>query len=109
MSVVEALRKQGANINYRGSEGKTPLSHEIIQCHSNIAKRLLSRGADIMNHCDNLFHTALHDAAQVDLDDIAPLLLQHGADINQWGFERWSPLMWATPGLEWSCSCRYSL
>lgn len=94
MSVVEALLKQGANINYRGSEGKTPLSHAIILRHSNIAKLTLG-GADRMNHCDKLFHTALHDAAQVDLDDIAPLLLQHGADINQWGFERWSPLMWA--------------
>jgi len=83
----------GANVNANYS-GWTPLHEAAYWGRTEIAKLLLSHGADV-NAKDNFGWTPLHKAAEEGKTEITKVLLSHGADVNARDWKGWTPLHWA--------------
>ena len=80
----EAIRliEGGADINAGDSEhGVLPLSRAAARNSVDVAKVLISKGADV-NAKDKHDHTPLYFAAKIDSVEVANLLISKGADIN---------------------------
>jgi len=93
---INALTDQGADIEARDRYGYTPLG---IACWNalplNTVRLLLSHGADVTKTMDDKRSTPLHRASAFGGDDLADLLIRHGADVNARDWNGNTPLHWA--------------
>jgi ankyrin repeat protein len=79
---VDALLGQGAEVNYKvPTHGQTALMWAIAEKHSDIAKRLVDRGADIHARSTGGYTPLLFAARVGDLES-AKMLVASGADPN---------------------------
>jgi len=97
--VIELLLKKGNDINRQGPvEGKTLLIEASWWGHQDLILFLLKHGAQI-NQQDGRGYTALSEVVSSTRDDfsnqieIAKLLIENGADVNQGDFFGITPLM----------------
>lgn len=80
--MVNLLLGQGADINAKNNEGRTPLFDAAWNGKTDVVKLLCDRGADIGAKQYNLGSTALHCAAWNGNADAVEMLLDHGANIE---------------------------
>jgi len=78
--VISNIQDEGS-INYKDKSGKTPLHHSASYGQMEIAKYLVSNGADI-NVKDNIGDTPLQIAAYEGHKDLVVFLVSKGADVN---------------------------
>jgi hypothetical protein len=103
---LEALFKEGIDIDVRDDKGRTALMAACNSGQTEIVKILLAKGADV-NAKDNTGETALNDAVMAVVSDpnekngwrwghpeIVRMLLGNGADVNAQK-EGWTPLLCA--------------
>jgi ankyrin repeat protein len=84
--------KVNTNVDSIDSSGRTMLILAVMNEHIEVAKLLLSRGADVLIE-DELQYSALHYAASVGSAELTSLLLEKGADVDQATLpDRWTPL-----------------
>jgi ankyrin repeat protein len=82
---VEALLKQGANINARGGDKATPLIHAVNKQDTAMVDLLLKNGADVNAHTGDDYvrrETALMIASWTGNVSIMKKLIEAGADVN---------------------------
>merc|ERR1712100_21540 len=92
--IAKLLLENGAKVNQADTEGRTPLNEAAEQGHTEITNLLLKKGADpnnIARKSDG--STPLHYAANA---EIAKLLLDNGAKVNQADNDGYTPLDRAT-------------
>ena len=78
---VKALLDQGAEVNIRDDEGKTPLHHAAFSGSRAIAELIIAKGPEInIKDANNM--TPLHIAAWRSMVEVTELLLENGADVN---------------------------
>ncbi|KAF4974947.1 hypothetical protein FZEAL_8210 [Fusarium zealandicum] len=75
---------QGGNINGRNGEGNTPLSCAILANKQDAVRFLIGAGSDV--NSTDLKLPPLFLAASVGSLDVAKLLINHGANVNQKGW-----------------------
>uniref|UniRef100_A0A914X0S8 Uncharacterized protein n=1 Tax=Plectus sambesii TaxID=2011161 RepID=A0A914X0S8_9BILA len=80
----------GENVNWRDSEGRSPLHAAAYMGNADIADALILSGAR-SNVKDNQWRTPLHRACRSGRDDIVEVLLKHGADVSP------TDRQWQTP------------
>jgi uncharacterized protein len=95
LEAVRVLVSRGANINYRGSHGETPLIKSMLCDDIRICKLLLESGAD-PNLATVNGYSPLTFACLQNNYDYARILLEHKADITQRTQEGWTPLIIAS-------------
>ena len=89
----ESLVKSGIPIDANDWEKNTALTWAVFYCEAGVVKKLLALGADV-NHANErrftpLMYTATslrgHElrGTQAERNEIAALLINHGADVNQ--------------------------
>jgi len=78
---VLTLLQQGADINTRNAQGRTPLMIATYQHNSDMVKTLLQAGADVNIRDNNKENPLLHSAAQGWLD-IVRLAIEAHADTS---------------------------
>ena len=78
--VISTIKDKG-NINYKDESGKTPLHHSAAHGQMDIARYLVSHGADI-NVKDNVGDTPLQIAAYEGHKDLVVFLVSKDADVN---------------------------
>jgi ankyrin repeat protein len=78
---VRELIKQGANVNVRDEEMRSPLHQAVLGGMFGLVCLLMESGADL-NARDQDGFTPLHFAAQEVLPEIAKILVGKGADVN---------------------------
>jgi len=81
ISRVKHLIAEGADINARDNQGRTPLYEAILGGNVNTVKLLTWHGADI-NARDNQGRTPLHLASGRNHQAVTELLIDQGADVN---------------------------
>ena len=81
IGMVETLIDKGANINLKGSDGRTPLHFAARKGLKKIAALLINQGANV-NEKDNYTITPLHEAAGWGHKEFVALLITNGATIN---------------------------
>ena len=82
-NAVLNLLKQGADVNYEDSYGKTPLSNAVINGNADMVSLLLENGADI--ECKSKYKgglTPLQRAFTKGNKEIIKLLIEKGANVN---------------------------
>ncbi|HOT74201.1 MAG TPA: ankyrin repeat domain-containing protein [Candidatus Wallbacteria bacterium] len=104
------LIANGANIKARDKKGRTPLHIAAIKKSKKSALLLLNKESlsnykeinsapglinRLVNITDNRGQTALHTAASHDADEIAPILIENGADVNARDVTKSTPLHYA--------------
>jgi hypothetical protein len=78
LAMVEALLRQGVDVNVRDSDGSTALHGAAVEGRTNIIAYLITQGADAS--IKNRFgHTALDNAREMHRDDAIRFLQDHGA------------------------------
>jgi ankyrin repeat protein len=106
---VRYLISNGADVNMRDARGQSPLEATIVgrlrghefddalRPHDQEKMRLLlEAGADVRARAkDEDRRTPLHQAAGSDRDDLAALLIAHGADLTALSESGWTPLHYA--------------
>ncbi|KAJ5642284.1 hypothetical protein N7490_006284 [Penicillium lividum] len=111
MESARKLLSLGADVNFRNSDGLTPLSLAVSMCCVEWAKLLLEYGA-VVNEKDMKGRSPLHHVADKSYDlaskveELVALLIQHGADVNSRDCYGYTPLhrvvakewMWETAG-----------
>ena len=95
LSEIEALIKQGANVNQKNRDGDSPSKIAFMCGKQNVVKYLLKNGADI-NQKDRHGNALLHLAAMEDNEEMITYLLEQGADINQENNYGQTPLHFST-------------
>lgn len=78
-ALLGILLENGANIEFRNEDGRTPLSEATHRSNETAAKLLIAKGA-IINTMDNCRATPLHHAAYAGMGETVKLLLHNGAD-----------------------------
>ncbi|WOL00026.1 hypothetical protein Cni_G08739 [Canna indica] len=73
-----ALIANGASVNSRDSEGRTPLHWAVDRGHIGVVEILLNKNGDV-NAQDNEGQTPLHYAVVCEREEIAELLVKHHA------------------------------
>ncbi|KAK9704808.1 hypothetical protein RND81_07G012700 [Saponaria officinalis] len=91
---IQFLSKQGASLEWKDKEGKTPL---IVAAndggHYGVAETLIELGANVNAYCKGSHGgTPLHYAAKEGLDRTVALLLAHGANAFVKNHENRTPL-----------------
>ena len=79
--VIELL-DDGADLEARSSEWKTPIYEAAKQGETNIVKLLHERGADINSRNSRLGFTPVHVAAEYNHHDTLEYILSKGVDVN---------------------------
>jgi hypothetical protein len=79
-AAVEAFLKKGVDVNYKTSNGETPLMLASQNGHKDVAEVLIAKGADL-NAKTNEGTTPLMLASQNGHNDVAELLIAKGADV----------------------------
>jgi ankyrin repeat protein len=85
---IQSLLNDGADINFIGEMGVTPLFYACKNSNIKIIKFLLNNGASIDLQIKDSGFTPLHFAAQEGQFDILKLLVESGANVNakdDWG------------------------
>ncbi|EAY22543.1 ankyrin repeat protein, putative [Trichomonas vaginalis G3] len=80
-SLLEYFISNGADINAKGKNERTPLHIAVMQNNKETAEILISNGADI-NAKDFMEWTPLHMAVEVNSKETTEILISNGADIN---------------------------
>jgi ankyrin repeat protein len=102
--MAKLLIAQGADVNAKTNEGRTPLHYTVLPYYqTQMAKLLIAKGADI-NAKDNQGSTPLHWVAKYrwggsGRKQMAELLIAQGADVNAKDKEGKTPLHWAKNSL----------
>ena len=81
---IEAVKKtlaDGADVNAKDEDGRTPLLHAAYQGNKEIAELLLANGADV-NAKNEVDTTPLHHAALYGHKETVELFITNGADVN---------------------------
>ena len=91
---LENLIRQGADLEVKESEGRTPLICAALFGTSESCRLLLSAGADI-HASDNEKRTAFHQAIWDWHKEVCEMLLEAGADIHALDSDDETPLHWA--------------
>ena len=91
ISKIEQLLKQGADVNAKDEDGRTPLHDASYWDLVGIAKFLIENGADV-NAKDKDGWTPLYRASHWDYVGIAKLLIENGADVDAQNINGWTPL-----------------
>jgi ankyrin repeat protein len=76
----DALRR-GVDVNERDADGRTALTHAVLDNKVESVRLLLMNGAD-SNLRDKLGNAPLHYSAQEQLRETTQLLIAHGATID---------------------------
>uniref|UniRef100_A0A0N4ZCT2 ANK_REP_REGION domain-containing protein n=1 Tax=Parastrongyloides trichosuri TaxID=131310 RepID=A0A0N4ZCT2_PARTI len=76
---IKKYLEEGANINYVGPDGLTPLHNAIIDDNCEVVKILVENGSDV-NIQDPMYWTPLHSAIEMGDLNIIQILLDNGAD-----------------------------
>ncbi len=92
---VERILSAGADADYRGMWGMTPLIWTASKGHNKVAELLLARGADVNVKANNQ-STALMWACFSGHDDMVRLLLEKGAEVHAKSSSGATPLVAAT-------------
>jgi len=96
--VIMLLLENGADVNARDKEGKTPLMDMALFNAVDAAELLIQNTADVKAK-DHDGNTALHLAAGAGRREIAELLIAHSADVNARNNPTgWTPLHDAAHG-----------
>ena len=96
MDTVKLLLAHGANVNAKESaRGQTALMWAVAEKHTEVARVLVERGADVHAHSTTGFTPLLFAAQQGDMDS-ARMLLEAGAGLNEAAPEDGSALIVAT-------------
>ncbi|GAB4236368.1 MAG: hypothetical protein OHK0028_13270 [Deltaproteobacteria bacterium] len=90
-SVETRIAVEGANVNGRCGEDRTPLVFAALYGRKEIAAVLIAHGANV-NYRAKDNETPLHFAAEANSKDVAELLIAHGADVNAKRTSGWTPL-----------------
>jgi ankyrin repeat protein len=78
-SLIQDELNKGADINYIGPGGQTPLMHAVLQGRETSTQFLLSKGADVTTG-EKDGYTPMHGAGFQGRSVIAKQLLDHGLD-----------------------------
>jgi len=92
---VRMLVSRGANINYRGQHGETPLIKSMFCEDTRICRFLLDAGAEV-NLATINGYSPLSFACLQNNFEFARMLCGHRADISQRTQEGWTPLILAS-------------
>jgi ankyrin repeat protein len=91
---IEAVKQylaDGADVNTKDDDGRTPLHYVANEGHMEIAELLISKGADL-NAKDKIRGTPLHYAAAYDHKEIVELIIAADADLKAKDEEGATPL-----------------
>jgi ankyrin repeat protein len=102
-SEINTLINDGADINFRNADGKTPINLAAMKGHTRVVELLIARGA-ILNIADNLNQSPLTVACRNSKDgaddiidkkwfDIISLLIDAGAPLNEYDNLGKTPLL----------------
>lgn len=84
LQLVDSCLRAGARLEGRNTEGATPLIAAANAGNTDIAARLLERGADVKARREGYYgSTALMEVAAVNDTAMARLLLNNGADVHR--------------------------
>lgn len=95
MVEVKRFVNQGADVNETGEGSDTPLTGAARRGHTEVARFLLEKGADVNKGRDHDGWTALRGAAQRGHKDTVQLLLDNGANVDERDEKLWTALMGA--------------
>ena len=89
---AEHLLEAGSDIEARDEIGRTPLHTAVDHGHIEVARVFLARGADANAHDEEYVSFPLHLAARGNHSTIVPILVQHGARLEEGNEARRTPL-----------------
>eukprot|EP00056_Hartaetosiga_gracilis_P012285 m.195543 g.195543 ORF g.195543 m.195543 type:complete len:1119 (-) comp13668_c0_seq6:1070-4426(-) len=92
---VQVLVQNGANVNFRDSEGRTLLHWAAISGHHEILDVLLSESKIDVDSTDRELRTPLHNSIFVENEECAKVLLAHNANVNEQDNMGIAALHWA--------------
>ena len=93
IEVVKQHLAAGTDVNEGDEDGDTPLIYALEEGHKEVARLLITKGADVNTKRDFAKTSPLHFAAIYDLKEIATLLIAKGANVNARSSRGWTPLM----------------
>merc|ERR1711974_497672 len=110
--LVEMLLANGANVNattsqgrsallYSASKGRDELTARLIDAgpgHTGVVRLLLAADKTIVDCQDKYGNTALHYACEEERNEVARLLISHGANREVANHEEKTPLEMCSPG-----------
>jgi len=92
---VQVLISRGANVNYRGPHGETPLLKSLLCEDPRICKHLLESGSDVNIPTENGYSPLAFACLQNNVEYVR-MLLAYNATINQKTADGWTPLLIAS-------------
>jgi ankyrin repeat protein len=95
ISKIEEYINYGAELNYKDSNGDTPLIWASVRGHMNVIELLLSKGANLHDK-DNDGNSPIIAASQYGHKEVVELLLSKGADPNNKNIIGDSPIIRAS-------------
>lgn len=92
--LIKIIKKHDHNINYKNSEGNTPLTYSILESNETCAKAIINSKADL-DLKNKKGWAPLHISVYMNQLNITKLLCEKGADVNLKGEKDFSPLHYA--------------